>query len=35
MNDCKDYEDRVGDGEEEQENRGDDLSQGAGADVLE
>ena len=35
VNDCKDDEDCEGDWEEEQEDRGDDLSQRTGADVLE
>ena len=35
VNDCKDNEDSEGDGKEEQEDRGDDLSKRTGADVLE
>ena len=34
MNNCKDDEDCEGDGEEEEEDRGDDLGEGAGADTL-
>ena len=34
MNNCKDDEDCEGDGEEEEEDRSDDLGEGAGADTL-
>jgi hypothetical protein len=35
VNNCGNDEDHEGDGEEEQKDRGDDLGQRAGADVLE